>query len=61
MDAERGAGEVRSEARGSHWLAWVGPPAGPGREQPVVMVGTTREEAEERLRVWLAARARTTG
>lgn len=46
--------EVRSEARGSHWVAWV---ARPGENKPsdaVLVVGRTRKEAEERLRERLA-------
>ena len=42
---------VRSEARGPHWIAWVpdekGKPKG-----AVVLVGRTREEAEDRARGW---------
>jgi hypothetical protein len=49
--------DIRSEARGSHWVAW---PAGPGQPlpAPVLMVGTTQEEAERRLREWLEERGR---
>jgi hypothetical protein len=43
---------VRSEARGPHWVAWIvgeqeGHPAG-----SVLLVGQTREEAERRARAW---------
>jgi hypothetical protein len=42
---------VRCEARGPHWIAWVpdehGKPKG-----SVVLVGQTREEAEERAQAW---------
>lgn len=42
--------EVKSEARGSHWVAWVvGGPDG-GKEDDVLVVGLTREEAEARAR-----------
>lgn len=45
---------VRSEARGPHWIAWVpdeqGKPKG-----AVVLVGRTREEAENRARSWAQA------
>ena len=44
-------GEIRSEARGPHWVAWVadagGKPVG-----SVVLVGETREEAERRAKLW---------
>jgi hypothetical protein len=48
--------ELRSEARGSHWVAWA---ARAGESRPsdgALMVGRTREEAEERLRERLARR-----
>lgn len=47
--------EVRSEARGSHWVAWV-IPAGQGvQPASILMVGRTREEAEDRMRTWWAS------
>jgi hypothetical protein len=47
--------EIRSEERGSHWVAWL---TGPGETlpAPVLMVGKTQDEAESRLREWLSAR-----
>lgn len=51
--ASRGP-DVRAEARGPHWIAWIadenGKPAG-----SVVLVGQTREEAERRARQWAEA------
>jgi hypothetical protein len=44
--------EVRSEARGSHWVAWM-VEAGDARPAgAVLMVGQTQAEAEQRVRVW---------
>ena len=46
--------EVRSEARGPHWVAWL---VGPGENAPhqsVVLVGATRAEAEAKAREWAA-------
>jgi hypothetical protein len=43
--------QVRSEARGPHWVAWI-PDANGKPEGSVVLVGETREEAEERARTW---------
>lgn len=51
---------VRSEARGPHWVAWVPDENGKPRGQ-VVLVGQTREEAEERARVWSETSAPVTG
>jgi hypothetical protein len=47
-----GGFQIRSEAHGPHWIAWV---VGAGQEKPlnaVVLVGQTREEAETRARRW---------
>jgi hypothetical protein len=43
--------EVRSEARGPHWVAWI-PDSNGKPSWSVVLVGKTREEAEERARQW---------
>ena len=42
---------VRSEARGPHWIAWIAGADGKP-EQSVVLVGLTREEAEQRATDW---------
>jgi hypothetical protein len=43
--------DIRSEARGPHWIAWVSGENGKPRGS-VVLVGQTREEAEARAREW---------
>ncbi len=53
--------EIRSEARGPHWVAWL---AGPGESRPhqsVLLVGATRAEAEEKAREWAARLAEPGG
>jgi hypothetical protein len=50
------APDIRSEAHGPHWVAWVADPDGKP-ENSVVLVAPTREEAEERARWWAAERA----
>jgi hypothetical protein len=59
-DADAGGivqkGQIVVEARGSHFVAWEADEAGRPREA-ILMVGQTAEEAEERLKTWLAARA----
>ena len=47
-----GAYEIRSEARGPHWIAWVIRDGGGKPDRSVVLVGATREEAEARARAW---------
>jgi hypothetical protein len=44
--------EIRSEASGPHWIAWL---VRPGEDKPhdaIVLVGQTRAEAETRARQW---------
>lgn len=48
---------IRSEARGPHWVAWVADSNGKP-EGSVVLVGETREEAEQRARAWAESRTR---
>jgi hypothetical protein len=45
------AREIRSEARGPHWVAWIADATGKP-EGSIVLVGETREEAERRARRW---------
>jgi hypothetical protein len=49
--------QIRSEARGPHWVAWIADSRGKP-EGSVVLVGETREEAEERARAWGEQNAR---
>jgi hypothetical protein len=46
-----GKRQIRSEARGPHWVAWVADASGKP-EASVILVGETREEAEARARQW---------
>jgi hypothetical protein len=47
--------QIVVEARGPHYVAWVRTDSGAPRDA-VLMVGRTAEEAEARLRAWLASR-----
>ena len=52
ITTRQGTFEIRSEAHGPHWVAWLtrtsdGPP-----EQAVLLVGQTQSEAEARARQW---------
>jgi hypothetical protein len=44
-------GGIHSEARGRHWVAWI-PDVNGKPERSIVLVGGTREEAEEKARRW---------
>ena len=49
---------IRSEAHGPHWIAWIEDAAGKP-EQAVVLVGLTKEEAEERAGRWADEQTRS--
>ena len=50
------SGNIRSEARGPHWVAWVAD-AGGKPVDSVVLVGETQEEAERRAKLWAEKQA----
>ena len=53
MSTTTGLYEIRTEARGPHWIGWV---VRPGSDQPdraVILIGKTREKAEARSKVWI--------
>jgi hypothetical protein len=45
--------EIRSEARGPHWIAWIVRPGSTQPDRSVVVVGETQEEAEANARTWV--------
>lgn len=47
-----GSFEIHSEARGPHWVAWISAPGEKGPHQSILLVGATREEAEDKARQW---------
>ena len=50
-----GSYQVRSAARGPHWIAWL---VRPGSDQParsIVLIGATQAEAEARARGWITS------
>lgn len=51
FSSSAGSVEIRSEAHGPHWVAWIAGPDGKPRDA-VVLVGQTRQEAEARARQW---------
>ena len=44
--------ELHSAPRGPRWIAWVTLPGQPQPWRSVVVVGATREEAEDHARSW---------
>jgi hypothetical protein len=47
-----GTYEIHSEARGSHWIAWVIRPGSPRPDRSAVLIGRSQEEAESRAKAW---------
>jgi len=52
VTTKTGTFEIRSEAHGPHWVAWLARTADGAAEQAVVLVGQTKAEAEARARQW---------
>ena len=49
---KKGTFEIRSEAHGPHWVAWLARTADAAPEYAILVVGQTRAEAEARARQW---------
>ena len=45
--------EIRSAARGPHWIAWLIRAGSDEPDRSIVIVGETQQEAEENARKWL--------
>lgn len=56
-DQAEGNWQVHSELRGHHWVAWLTEGNDARAVQSVLMVGRTKDEAEEHLRAWQATLA----
>ena len=52
ITTRQGTFQVRSEARGPHWVAWLARTSDGAPEHAVVLVGQTQSEAEARARQW---------
>jgi hypothetical protein len=44
--------QMHSQARGSHWIAWISRSGDTKPDRSVVLVAATKEEAEARARQW---------
>ena len=56
VTTKEGTFEIRSEAHGPHWVAWVTRAADGAADQAVLIVGQTQAEAEARVRQWAERR-----
>lgn len=52
ITTRQGTFEIRSEAHGPHWVAWLARTSDGAPEQAVLLVGQTQSEAEDRARLW---------
>jgi hypothetical protein len=56
VTTKEGTFEIRSEAHGPHWVAWLARTSDASPDQSVLIVGQTRAEAEARARQWAERR-----
>ena len=52
MSPTTGPYQIQSEARGSHWVAWILRDGSTKPDRSAIIVGETREEAEAKARTW---------
>ena len=50
MPTPAGPFEIRSQARGPHWIAWIDRAGNAAPDRGIVVVGETQAEAEARAR-----------
>jgi hypothetical protein len=51
-----GTFEIRSEAHGPHWVAWIARPGDGAPDRDVLLIGETQAEAEANARRWAERR-----
>ena len=56
VTTKEGTFEIRSEAHGPHWVAWIAKAGDSGPDQSVVLIGQTQAEAEANARQWAERR-----
>ena len=56
VTTKEGTFEIRSEAHGPHWVAWLARAADDAPDRAVLIVGQTQAEAEARARLWAERR-----
>ena len=56
VTTKEGTFEIRSEAHGPHWVAWLARTADGAPEAAVLIVGETQAEAVARARQWAGTR-----
>ena len=56
VTTKEGTFEIRSEAHGPHWVAWIARTTDGGPDGDVLLVGQTQAEAEANARRWAERR-----
>jgi hypothetical protein len=56
VTTSEGSFEIRSEAHGPHWIAWLARTSDAAPDRAIVLVGQTQAEAEARARQWAERR-----
>jgi hypothetical protein len=56
VTTKQGTFEIRSEAHGPHWVAWLARTPEVSPEDSILLVGQTQAEAEARARQWAERR-----
>jgi hypothetical protein len=49
--------QIHTEARGSHWIAWITREGSTKPDRSVILVAASRDEAEARARSWAEKQA----
>ena len=56
VTTKEGTFEIRSEAHGPHWVAWLARETDGGPDQAELLVGETQAKAEANARQWAERR-----
>ena len=56
VTTKEGTFEIKSEAHGPHWVAWLASPVDGAPDRGVLIVGQTQAEAVANARQWAASR-----
>jgi hypothetical protein len=56
VTTKEGTFEIRSEAHGPHWVAWLAREADAAPDRAILIVGETQAKAEANARAWAERR-----
>lgn len=52
MPTPSGSYQIHTEARGPHWISWISRDGSGTPDRSVILVGETKEKAEDNARRW---------